>query len=644
MQIDHLEIRNFRSISHLKFSFETLTALIGANNAGKSTILTAIELFFDSAPRVMAEDFNNEAGTDPIKITIAFCNLTPFEIEEFGSAVIDDKLTVTRMFSESDPDSGQYSVRAMLSPLFDEIRAETNGTKKRTAYNKLVDEIDGLQKVSSHTEVDVQIASWEKDNASSCEPRKQRGFFGAVNVANGKLKKKTSVHVVPAVRDISETASNSKKSPIIQLLTDIARQTFENKKNYQDFVVEAEQRFKELTDPQTIPELADVGQVLTGSLQAYYSDSSLLADWEQSQAITLTFPVPSLVVENNGIKTELSRVGHGLQRAALFAVVQFLAHKTSSGTDTDTDADTGVAEAEFAEPASDIILLVEEPEIYQHPSKQLVIFEAFRKIVEGFSRTTGIRMQLIYTTHSEKFIRMDQFHIARIVRKFSDEGMWKNSVSGVSLQECNEHLAGLFNPPRHPMSKDAFVAKLHIFTREVCEGFFAQKVILVEGVTDKAVLEALYRDKGRDVHQEAISIISVEGKTKMDKPFLIFSRLGIPTYLVFDNDSSKPAGKRRPETNKFLQKVCGVEVPDEWPVGSFEQFSAFSDKLEACLKGCLGEETYDSYFKEVSEEYELSYDEIKKTPTALVRILQKGRSAGVEFSFADKIIESVDNL
>lgn len=636
MQIAHLEIKNFRSITHLKFSFEALTALIGANNAGKSTVLTAIELFFDAAPRVTPEDYNKEAGLDPIEITIGFRNLTPFEIQEFGSAVIDEHLVVTRMFSTTDADSGQYSVRAMLCPLFDDVRAETNGTKKRTAYNKLTDEVDGLEKVASHTEVDAQLEAWEKENASECEPRKQRGFFGAVNVANGKLKKKTSVHIVPAVRDISEAASNAKKSPIIQLLADIARQTFENKRSYQEFVLEAEKRFKDLTDPATIPELADVGQVLTNSLQAYYSDSSLLADWEQSQGISLTFPVPSLVVENNGITTDLTRVGHGLQRAALFAVVQFLANKSSRDVDDGAD--------EFDEPVSDIILLVEEPEIYQHPSKQLVIFEAFRKIVEGFNQSTGIRMQLVYTTHSEKFIRMDQFHIARIVRKAIVDGSCQNSVSEVSLQQCNEHLAGIFDPPRLPMSYEAFVAKLHIFTREVCEGFFAQKVVLVEGVTDKAVLEALYRDKGRDVHQEAISIISVEGKTKMDKPFLIFSKLGIPTYLVFDNDSNKPAGKRRPETNKFLQKVCGVEAPEDWPIGSYKTFSAFDDKLEACLRECLGPEKYEAYFKEISDEYELTYEEIKKTPTALVNIIQKGRDNGVDFTFSDRIIESVDAL
>lgn len=51
MIIDSVHISGYRSIDILDISFSRLTPIIGANNAGKSTIASAIDVFFDPAPK-----------------------------------------------------------------------------------------------------------------------------------------------------------------------------------------------------------------------------------------------------------------------------------------------------------------------------------------------------------------------------------------------------------------------------------------------------------------------------------------------------------------------------------------------------------------------------------------------------------------
>ncbi len=629
MQISTIDVKNLRSLRDIKLTAEKLTALIGGNNAGKSTILKAIELFFEAAPKLVEEDFTVGSEIESIEITIGFNKLTPVEISEFGSAVIDGELIVTRHLSLDKKESGQYSVQALVFPKFKEIRKETNGSKRRSIYTKLCEELEGLEPVKSHTEINDRLSAWEQSNQDQLKPERVRGFFGAPNVANGKLRKKTGVYLISAVRDASEDADDPKRSAIISLLSEISKQTFENRQEMSEFIERTQHEFNELSDPIRVPELVGISEILTENVKQYYSDSKLMALWHQGDGVSVAYPSPSLKIEHHGIETELSRVGHGLQRAALFSIVQFLAERRSISEE----------EEEFPEAASDIIILVEEPEIYQHPSKQLVIFEALKKITSGHNRNTGIRVQIIYTTHSEKFVKMTDFNIARIVRCNRTGDDVKNTVSEITINHCSKSLANLLDPPREPMSDDAFVAKLHIFTREVCEGFFADRIILVEGVTDKAILEASYRSRKRDCHQESIAIISVDGKNKMDKPGYIFSRLGIPTYLVFDNDRDEGGSK----ANILLQKICGVASPEDYPVGCKEKFCSFEGSLEVYLKSQLGEK-YDELFNAVAKEYGLNYKEIIKTPSAISSLFVQSLNMGIEFPLFDEIIHFTDAL
>ena len=627
MQIRSLEVKGLRSIRNASLVFENVTVLIGGNNAGKSTLLHALRLFFEAAPKMSPDDFHKRE-VESIDIIVTFDNLTGGEIEEFGNAVYDGRLTISRTLSSDKESNLAYSTLARVYPPFKEVRAETNKTKMRTAFNKLADEVEGLERAANADEAERNMQEWEQANPDELDFDYVRGFFGATNVANGKLRKKTNLHFIPAVADVSEETSDAKRSPIINLLSDIAKQTYQNRQEVKSFIEQTQIDFDELVAPEKFPQLGAISDNLTRTIQRYYSDSRLLADWTSDDGVRFSFPQPVIKIEDGGFLTELEFVGHGLQRAALFSVIEFLAQ-----------GEVEVGDVEFDEPQSDIVLLIEEPEIYQHPHKQKLVSEAFRRVCQSFSRTTGIRFQVIFATHSEKFVDIENFHTARIVRKtIKDEDVIHN-ISSLTIRECSEYFSGLVN--RDPMNDQAFKAKMHIFSREMCEGFFAKKVILVEGVTDKAILEGVYRSMDRDNISEGIVVISVDGKTKMDKPFFIFNKLGIPTYAVFDSDAGRQ--KKKPEANKLLQLIAGIEEPEDYPDGCTKHYAAFGQNLEQYTKHLCGD-SWDKTFQMVADELGLDLSDICKTPQAVSRVVDLLRAEGGQFDMFEEIVDRVDAL
>lgn len=627
MQIRTLKISGLRSIESAELTFDDVTVLIGGNNAGKSTLLHALRLFFEAAPKLSQDDFyKREAET--IEVTVTFDNLTESEAQDFGSAVHNGKITISRTFSNDTNSNLAYSVLARTYPAFAAIRAESSRTQMRVRFNELADQTEGLERAANANEVLERMAAWEADHADQLEFSYVRGFFGAPNVANGKLKKKTGLHFVPAVANVAEETSDTKKSPIIALLTDIARQTYENRQEVREFIEQTQQSFGGLVATENFPQLSKISESLTSTVQKYYGDSRLLAEWQSNDGVEFNFPRPVIRVEDGGFLSGLEHVGHGLQRAALFSVMEFLAA-----------SDVAENEREFEQAQSDIILLIEEPEIYQHPHKQKLVSNAFRMVCKEFSKTTGIRFQVVFATHSEKFLDVSEFHTARIVRKEVTEGQNKHSISAISVAECSAYFANLVQ--KEPMSDEAFLAKLHIFSRELCEGFFAQKVVLVEGVTDKAVLEGVYRSMGRDSVAEGIIIASVDGKTKMDKPFYIFKKLGIPTYAVFDSDEN--SANKKTKVNHHLQAIAGVAETVEFPNGCFDQFAAFANNLESYMKGVCGQSWHEA-FKEVAEEFGLDTMDICKTPLAVEQVVSRLRKQGVNFAMLEEVVGRVDEL
>ncbi|HXS05332.1 MAG TPA: TOPRIM nucleotidyl transferase/hydrolase domain-containing protein [Rhizomicrobium sp.] len=201
--------------------------------------------------------------------------------------------------------------------------------------------------------------------------------------------------------------------------------------------------------------------------------------------------------------------------------------------------------------------------------------------------------------------------------------------------------------PQDAWSAELYAAKLHTFNTEIAEGFFARCVVLVEGVGDKAVLNAAYSIAKRNPHAEGIVIVDVTGKNNLDKPIVIFDELDIPCYWVFDNDRGEGQGKPGSiKANHILQRLGGV-APDkveDWPEGIFDRYAAWDYKLEDYVSEKAGRELFDSVSREVAEGFHIQPDVCLKFPASASFMLGMLAERGVQFGELAAIIERVDYL
>jgi predicted ATP-dependent endonuclease of OLD family len=176
------------------------------------------------------------------------------------------------------------------------------------------------------------------------------------------------------------------------------------------------------------------------------------------------------------------------------------------------------------------------------------------------------------------------------------------------------------------------------------EGFFADVVVLVEGEDDRAAILGVAAARGHDFDAKGIAVIPCGGKTNIDRPLLIFSSFGIPTYVVWDSDESKKDGEA---VNKRLLRILGA--PEEpWPSSVAPNYTCFRDKLETTLESELGTDRYPAYIRAAQTALGISTSQAMKTPAAFTEIIraagEQGRTSATLDAAVTRIVALVPSL
>ena len=86
MKLTHLHIKNFRACRDIELDLGNMHALVGANNAGKSTILRALEFLFNPSTKTLSEEsFWNKDTTLEIRVEGVFSELSEKEKEALSA-------------------------------------------------------------------------------------------------------------------------------------------------------------------------------------------------------------------------------------------------------------------------------------------------------------------------------------------------------------------------------------------------------------------------------------------------------------------------------------------------------------------------------------------------------------------------------
>lgn len=417
------------------------------------------------------------------------------------------------------------------------IRQITQATAKREAYKALKTEnpaYSALPNAASAQAVDDALIAWEAANPASLSLQRDDGqFFGFQNASRGALQRHTTFVFVPAVRDALQDVADGKTTPIGRLLEILVRSSILKRAEVQAFQQEMAARYAALVSPENMPELGQLAEGLTSDLKELYGQAAVGLEWRQAGEIPVPLPAADVTLSDDGFGGPVDRQGHGLQRAFVFTLLQHLARASAPIDDAEFD------DGELTPPATpNLILAIEEPELYQHPTKQRHLASVLRRLSTGHLPGATGTTQIAFASHSPMFVSLTNADEIRLVRRVEcDDSEFKQcELRSLDLNEIARKLEKVAGKAVGSFSAETLKPRLHILGTELAEGFFADGVVLVEGRSDKAALCAVAQHLNVSFEASGIAVLSAEGKNNLDRPYLIFRELGIPVFPIWDCD------------------------------------------------------------------------------------------------------------
>ncbi len=646
MIVKAIHVKNFRSILDERIDCDNLTVLVGRNGTGKSSFLRAMELFYDPKATVSAEDFYAEDTSKEIEIAMTFTDLSAEARSLFTPYLDGDDLTVARVFSLSAKKQGTYHGMKLQHPAFAEIRNAGGKAEIRNKYNEVRSrpEYSSLPPVRNADQVEEELRKWEVANPNSCERLRDDGqFFGFTEVGNGYLGRHTRFIHVPAVRDASDDATEGRGSCITEIMDLVVRRALASRPELATLKVETQNKYREVMDPAKLTELSELQTQLSQTLRRYAPEADVSLEWAKLGDFELPLPKAEVKLHEDGYKTSVERTGHGLQRAFILTMLQHLV--AAKGVDTATE-EGAASKAEITEPSDSqlpgLVLAIEEPELYQHPSRQRHIASVLLKLSQGQIPGVAKRTQVIYSTHSPLFVGLDRFEQIRLLRKF-DGVAGKPRVTkaiGAELNAVAVEIWGAAGSQGSKYTADTLRPRLQaVMTPWVNEGFFADVAVLVEGENDRAAILGMAASMGHNFDGDGIAVIPCMGKNNLDRPLVIFRHLGIPVYVIWDGDKGDTDAK--PEDNRRLLRL--LKQPEEdWPSGVKDCHACFEVNLETTLKNEIGEELFDRLLSEAQTHFSIQKKkDALKNPVVLQRIVRKASDEGRTSATLKGIVEKI---
>lgn len=611
MRISQLHVVNYRSILDETLICDNLTILVGRNGAGKSAFLQALRLFMETAASPSTEDFYNHDPNNKIQIEVTFSDLSADEQVEFQSYLDDGSLVVQRKFP-----GGEYYGRTNGCEDLEQIRGRLRQKAKVSEVTpelmKIVEsgKYPGLKAVNRG--IDEELDRWERENPDRCKPYFRVGLFqGPTNVAGGKMRNRTHFVYVAPVREAETDASGvGKQSPLATLispLVDAITETNQVVKTARQSLEDGYGVYRAAVG--AAPEKGTLTSNLTTLLQRYDKDAAAEIQLSLEGKLTLPSIKPQVWLVEDGFQGDVARKGHGLQRLFIFTILELYEKLRGGMTDSTV--------------ASNMVLAIEEPELYQHPARSRALARILTdlcKPVEG----NGFRFQVFFTTHSPYFVNIDNFQsVRRIVKVAVPKGPMETKVRRTTLREVGNRVLTALEMENDATEASSWARMKSIMGIRGSEGFFADRVILVEGAEDEAVVGAFAEYKKVSLDAAGICIIPAEGKTKLPSLLALYQCLGIDVYLIFDADGDQKSDeKAKTNYNKALLSMIG-ESSEARPTTKILQTGAvwttnFLDEIQQSF----GKDKWEAAFCESCEEFALSSDQAKKKHAVIWRTME----------------------
>jgi putative ATP-dependent endonuclease of OLD family len=530
MKIQSVRIKNFRTLKDVTIPFDSVTTFIGPNGTGKSTVLRALDWYFNGKPGSLTEkDCSFGAIDEDIEVQVTFADLTEKDRNELGKYAPAGATTFTAWKRRGQNGAESLSANSKSYAPFNTIRGKGSAAEKKVAYNDLrtSDASLGLPAWSSADAANQAITAWEAghtDQLVEAPESLQTNFFGFNS--GGKMSGLFDFVLVTADLRAREESLDGKSSIIGRILEQSVDRASADEA-IAEIVEESRAKQQQVYEEKFKAQLEVMTTQLNEVVSSYSPGRTVTVSPAEVElkAPRTTFEV---AVCDGTTETDVERQGHGFQRTLLISALQLLAQ-------------SGAASAEGV-----ICLAIEEPELFQHPIQA----QTFAKVLRSLAENAGKRIQVTYATHSPYFLEARHFdQVRRLTRSIGEPPVV--TVHSATVAEVKARLHGIMNAGTVDRQLDGIV------TNQLAIALFAHRAFLVEGTTESSVFYGI-GDKASLGSLEAtgVSIVPVGSKTSIPLAHAILTSIGIPAYALFDADVGFEA---RAVANGDCQASCRLE-------------------------------------------------------------------------------------
>ena len=506
LRIEKVKIKNFRGIRFAEFDMKENSVIVGQNNVGKSTIIAAISKFSQvtTTKSLQVSDFNIQLLKDIYKSVAEnkFDLLQTKTNEEDWVMAVELKYRWRNLpeelmdFISELEEEGSVNVRTIVSLDLDriqELKALTNAKKINEFFN-----------------IRFQIRANETEQWKDADSEVKKVMFPS-NTKNVNAGKR--LFYIKATRRV-EDGDYSNNHLAGKIFNDNLRDAIGEKK-FQDVFLDANKQITKSLQPdlETMNDDLEDFSFPDDSLK----DLKLLPDfdsWLKNPTLRLSEVIDELQIE-------IPLVSQGLGYQNIFNILSQL-----------SVAFDELSKTHFASGAPrSSLFVIEEPEVYTHPQLQHIFIQNLIKYINNHRKSFDIQTLIIS-------------HSAEVAVSAIEKS---NQFSLIRVSKINESLV-VTN--WEDINKGRLKSLILNYNSEL---LFAEKIILIEGDAERAIITSMMRRldllEKTNLLSQQIAIIPVGNSIKsLVESFQImsFQKIVYFTDLDFARKKVSKDGKNRP--------------------------------------------------------------------------------------------------
>ena len=500
MKIKSIKIHNYRSIKDAEFVLSNYNVLVGANNSGKSNILTALRIFYE----------------DGIKFN---------EKKDFPQFQTDDEeswIEIEYLLTDDE-----------FKNLKEDYKNPGNILKVRK-YLKSEDS----QKVKSNQS---NIYAYENGELST------NLFYGAKNISQAKLG---TVIYIPEVTKTEETLKLSGPSPLRNTLTFVMKKvvkTSESFKSLNEAFEDFNKKFKEEASKDGVS-LENFRKEINENLKEWGVEFNIDINPVRPEDIIKNLVSHSFVDKILDKEMDIGLYGQGLQRHLIYVLIR-LSSKYK---------EEKIHEKKEFSPELTLILF-EEPEAFLHPTQQGYLDSSLRSLAseEGQQVIVSTHSPIFVSRNIEdisSLIKLKRengvtrcFQVSKKIRedilKENNElaQLFREKLDDPSVDESTKNgIRNILGDTDDDTRMDEEGIRYSLWLdSERSSSFFADIVLICEGATEKTFIDYLLKNEWDDLREKKIYVLDAMGKFNIHRYMNLFKALGIYHSVLADRDENK---------------------------------------------------------------------------------------------------------